>query len=161
MVRSLSGVAAWALVLLSCLCADRSDAVAQDLVQRVAQHSRLYLPPGSGPFQTIVAIPGCSGVSFDSPRTDEGRPGREGDRLFRRFYPQMSDRLSQSGFAVLLVDYLSAEEVSNTCSGEIDLSRVAAYIGAALQFAGTLGAIERSRIHLGPVHTNGRCCDKL
>ncbi len=29
-------------------------------------------------------IESCSGVSLDSPSTDEGRPGDEGDRMFNR-----------------------------------------------------------------------------
>jgi dienelactone hydrolase len=56
--------------------------------------------------------------------------------------------LGEAGFAVLLVDYLSAEGVLNTCSGEIELTRVAQYIGAALRFAATHDEVDRSRIHL-------------
>jgi dienelactone hydrolase len=148
MGRGFGHTVTWALLVLGSLA--YSSGCALSLSERVASHHRLYLPTGSGPFPTVVAIPGCSGVSLNSPVTDEGRRGREGegDRLFRRFYPRMSQRLSDSGFAVLLVDYLSAEAVVNTCSGEIEVSRVAEYIGAAIRFASALDPVDGSQIHI-------------
>ena len=110
-------------------------ASAQSLAARIEASHRTYLPSGDGPFPTVVAIPGCSGVSLDGPLSDAGRPGREGDRLFRRHYPRMAERLRARGFAVILVDYLGAEGVANTCAREISHERVGEYVGASLDFA--------------------------
>lgn len=121
---------------------------ATPLRDAVGSHHRTYFPSGEGPFPTVIAIPGCSGVSLDGPATDEGRPGDEADRLFRRHYVRMADRLRDGGFGVILVDYLSAENVANTCSGEITHERVAEYIAASLEFAGALPQVDPSRVYV-------------
>lgn len=120
----------------------------QGLVGAVATNHRSYIPNGSGPFPTVVAIPGCSGVSLNGPATDEGRSGDPADRLFRRHYPKMAERLRDGGFAVVLVDYLGAEGVKNTCAGEIPHVRVGEYVSAALEFAATLPAADTSRLYV-------------
>jgi dienelactone hydrolase len=125
-----------------------SPATAQSLQGSVEANHRAFFPSGDEPFPTVIAIPGCSGVSLDGPATDEGRPGDEADRLFRRHYARMADRLRDGGFGVVLVDYLTAENVANTCSGEISHERVGEYIAAALEFAGTLPRVDLSRLYV-------------
>jgi dienelactone hydrolase len=49
---------------------------------------------------------------------------------------------------VILVDYLTAENVANTCSGEISHERVGEYIAAALEFTATLPRVDLSRLYL-------------
>ena len=105
------------------------------LEDRVEEHHRSYLPAGDGPFPTIVAVHGCSGVSLDGAATDEGRPGAEDDRLFRRHYPRMAERLREAGFAVILIDYLGAEGMRNGCGDAISGERVGEYVAAAVSFA--------------------------
>lgn len=111
------------------------SAESQMLVEAVASNHQAYVPSGTGRFPTVVAIPGCSGVSLNGPATDAGRPGREGDRLFRRHYPRMAERLREHGYAAILVDYLTAEGVANTCGREISHERVGEYIQASVTFA--------------------------
>ncbi len=123
-------------------------AVAQPTSDDVAANHRTLFPEGYGPFATIVAIPGCSGVSLQGPATDEGRPGDEADRLFRRHYARMAERLRESGLGVVLIDYLTAEGVANTCSGEISHERVGEYIAASLEFAATLSQVDLSKLYV-------------
>ena len=120
--------------------------VAQTLRDAVEVNHRSFFPSGEGPFPTVVAIPGCSGVSLEGPATDEGRPGDEADRLFRRHYARMAERLRGGGFGVVLVDYLTAEGVANTCRNEISHERVGEYVAAGLAFARTLPHVDRSRL---------------
>lgn len=111
------------------------QAQAQARVADVMSNHRAYVPDGRGPFPTVVAIPGCSGVSLEGPATDAGRPGDEADRLFRRHYARMAERLLGRDFAVVLVDYLTPEGVANTCGREISHERVGDYVEASLDFA--------------------------
>ena len=134
------------VLAIAALCV--SPLTAQPLRDRVEAHHRTYFPSGEGPFSTVIAIPGCSGVSLAGPATDEGRPGDEADRLFRRHYAFMAERLRDNGFAVILVDYLSAEKVANTCGGEISHRRVGEYIAASLEFARTLPKVDISRTYV-------------
>jgi len=108
---------------------------AQPVGERLHANHRWYLPSGGETLGTVVAVPGCSGVSLDSPRTDPGRPGQLDDVLFRLHYPKMAERLRDAGFAVLLLDLLGAEGVVNACSGEIRAETVADYITAAVDLA--------------------------
>jgi imidazolonepropionase-like amidohydrolase/dienelactone hydrolase len=123
--------------------------VAEPTLQEiVVSHQRSFFPSSEGPFPTVIAAPGCSGVSLNGPATDEGRPGDEADRLFRRHYPRMAERLRTAGFGVVLVDYLTAENVANTCSGEISHERVGEYVAAALDLARTLPRVDASRLYV-------------
>jgi dienelactone hydrolase len=121
---------------------------AQAMRTRIEANHRVYVPQGKKPFPVVIAIPGCSGVSLNGSETDVGRSGDEGDRLFRRHYPRMAERLQEGGFLVLLVDYLAAEGVLNTCSGEIHPKRVGEYIAAAISFVKTMPVIDSSEIHV-------------
>jgi dienelactone hydrolase len=124
------------------------SSTARPLRGTVEANQRTYFPRGEGPFPTVVAIPGCSGVSLNGSATDEGRPGDEADRLFRRHYARMAERLREGGFGVILVDYLTSEGVANTCSGEISHERVGEYVAASLEFAGTLPQVDLSRLYV-------------
>jgi len=93
-------------------------------------------------------IPGCSGVSLNGPETDTGRTGDEGDRLFRRHYPLMAERLQEAGYIVLLIDYLTAEGVFNTCGWEIHPKRVGEYINEAITFVKTIPTSDTTRINV-------------
>ena len=125
-----------------------SGALAQPTPDHIAENHRAFFPQGDGPFPAVVAIPGCSGVSLDGPATDEGRPGDEADRLFRRHYPRMAERLREGGFGVVLVDYLTPEGVANTCSGETSHERVGEYVAASLEFARSLPQLDPSRLYV-------------
>lgn len=122
------------IVALLLLAAVASPATAQPAHERLLENHRWYLPVGEA-LATVVAVPGCSGVSLDGPRTDPGRPGQADDVLFRRHYPKMAERLRDAGFAVLLLDLLGAEGVINACRGEIPAGTVAGYISAAIELA--------------------------
>ena len=126
-----------------------SDPVpAQGLRTRIEANHQVYVPDGEGPFAAVIALPGCSGVSLRGPETDAGRPGDEADRLFRRHYPRMAERLREAGFMVLLVDYLTAEGVPNTCNFEIHPNRVGEYLGESVSFVTTLPDVDSSRLHV-------------
>jgi dienelactone hydrolase len=58
----------------------------------------------------------------------------------------MAERLRGRGFAVVLVDYLSAEGVANTCGREISHERVGEYVGASLEFARNLPTTDSQRL---------------
>ena len=121
---------------------------AQPTRERVESNHRTFFPSGEGPHPTVVAVPGCSGVSLDGPATDAGRPGDEADRLFRRHYSRMATRIRDAGFGVVLVDYLSAEGVANTCSGEIAHERVGEYIAATLELAASMAQVDSSQLNV-------------
>lgn len=112
-----------------------SAAPAQTVADKLLENHRWYLPETGEMLPTVVAVPGCSGVSLDSPRTDQGRPGHDDDVLFRRHYPAMAERLRDAGFAVLLLDLLGAEGVINACGGEIPAATISQYISAAIDLA--------------------------
>ena len=114
----------------------------------IEANHKLYIPNGEGLFPVIIAIPGCSGVSLNGPETDMGRPGDEGDRLFRRHYPIMAKKFQDEGFMVYLIDYLTAEGVLNTCNGEIPPKRVAEYIDETISFVKTNPKIDPSRVYV-------------
>jgi dienelactone hydrolase len=121
---------------------------AQELQTPIEANHKIYIPEGKGPFRIVIAIPGCSGVSLHGPETDAGRPGDQGDRLFRRHYPRMAERLQEAGFLVLLVDYLTAEGVLNTCGWEIHPKRVGEYIKEAILFVKTVPPGDTTQINV-------------
>ena len=121
---------------------------AQEIPAKIDANHRVYIPQGKGPFPVIIAIPGCSGVSLNGTETDVGRPGNEGDWLFRRHYPRMAERLQEAGFLVLLIDYLTAEGVPNTCGWEIHPKRVGEYIKDAISFVKMTPSANTSKINV-------------
>ncbi len=125
-----------------------SPVMAKVLPSTVEPHQHILFPSGDGPFPTVVAVPGCSGVSLDGPATDEGRQGDEADRLFRRHYSRMAERLREGGFGVVLLDYLTAENVANTCSGEISYERVGEYVTVSVRSAAAMPRVDPSRLYV-------------
>ena len=121
---------------------------AQKLQIQIESNHKVYIPEGKGPFPVVISIPGCSGVSLYGPETDIGRPGDEGDRLFRRHYPRMAERLQEAGYLVLLIDYLTAEGVLNTCGWEIHPKQVGEYIKESMLFVKTIPNADTNRINV-------------
>lgn len=120
-----------------------------DLRARIVQNHLEYRPVGDGPFPTLIAIPGCSGIAFPDAGEEASHPDlREDDRLFRAHYPRAANRLRDAGFAVLLIHVHAAEDQVTACSGEIPASRIAQYIDEATDWASTLDFVDRSRLHL-------------
>ena len=109
-----------------------SPAVSQEVSERLPGHLVEFIPESQVPIPAILAIPGCSGVSLNSPATDRGG-GSPTDPFFRRHYPAMARTLKEEGFGVFLLDYHSAEGVVSACQGEIGPSRIAEYVAAAAQ----------------------------
>ena len=103
---------------------------AQEITELLAGHLVEHIPNGPGPFPGILAIPGCSGISLNSPATDRGG-GSPTDPYFRRHYPRMARTLSDEGYAVFSLDYHSAEGVVSACLGEVHPIRIAEYIETA------------------------------
>jgi dienelactone hydrolase len=137
-----------AILVLFILLANFFTLNAQDLQTKIESNHKVYVPDGIGPFPVVISIPGCSGVSLNGQETDTGRPGDEGDRLFRRHYPRMAEKLQEAGFMVLLIDYLTAEDVLNTCGWEIHPKRVGEYIKEAISFAKAIPNADTDRINV-------------
>jgi len=119
---------------------------AQDMAKLIEANHKKFVPQGNGPFPVIIAMPGCSGVSLQGPKTDIGRPNNEDDVLFRRHYPHSAKKLQDEGYLVVLVDYLSAENVINTCNGEIPHDKVAAYVEASIRFVKSIAEADTTKI---------------
>jgi dienelactone hydrolase len=108
-----------------------------------------FLPESAGQVTAILAIPGCSGISLDSPATDRGG-GSPTDPYFRRHYPAISKILRSEGFGVFLLDYHSAEGIVSACQGEISTARIAEYVVAA-----ATKVVEHERVDSGRVFVIG------
>ena len=39
----------------------------EDIRERIVRNHFEFVPPGEGPFPTLIAIPGCSGIAFGDP----------------------------------------------------------------------------------------------
>ena len=60
-----------------------SSSFSQTLRDLVAENHYPYIPSDQGRFPTLVAIPGCSGISSGNPTAEESNPElREDDLLF-------------------------------------------------------------------------------
>lgn len=124
---------------------------AQDsaLRERILQNHLRFIPEGSGPFPTLVAIPGCSGIAFADPAEEATHPElREDDRLFRAHYPRQAERLRGEGFAVLLLHIHAGEDLVTACGGQIEPERIAQYIEEAVAWASELDFVDPARLHL-------------
>jgi dienelactone hydrolase len=137
-----------AYIIIFILLAYCTEIESQELQIRIEANHKVYVPESKKPFPVVIAIPGCSGVSLNGSETDAGRPGDEGDRLFRRHYPLMAEKLKEAGFLVLLIDYLTAEGVLNTCGWEIPPKRVGKYIKEAISFVKTIPNVNTSKINV-------------
>lgn len=121
----------------------------ESLRDRVVENHHAYIPPGRGPFPTVIAIPGCSGISTNDPAIEESNPElHEDDLLFRRHYRAAAQDLEEQGFVVYLIDVHTAEGVLTACAGEIQKERIARYIDEAVAWALEQSAVMKDRIHL-------------
>ncbi len=119
------------------------------LRDRIIDNHYAYIPDDQGRFLTLIAIPGCSGISSDNLAADESNPQlREGDHLFRRHYRHMAEKLKAEGFAVLLVNVHTAENLLTACAGEIESERIAEYINESVAWARHLPFVDSDNIHL-------------
>ena len=121
----------------------------QSLRDRVVDNHYAYIPDDQGRFPTLIAIPGCSGISSDNLAAEESNPQlREGDHLFRRHYRHMAEKLKAEGFVVLLVNIHAAENLLTACAGEIQSERIAEYINESVAWARGLPFVDSDKIHL-------------
>lgn len=121
----------------------------QSLRDRIIDNHYAYIPNDQGRFLTLIAIPGCSGISSDNLAAEESNPQlREGDHLFRRHYRHMAEKLKAEGFAVLLVNVHIAENLLTACAGEIESERIAEYINESVAWARHLPFVDSDNIHL-------------
>jgi dienelactone hydrolase len=121
----------------------------QTLRDLVADNHYSYIPSDQGHFPTLIAIPGCSGISSDNPTAEESNPQlSEGDLLFRRHYRYMAEKLKAEGFVVLLVNIHAAEGVLTACADPIDSERMAEYINEAVAWAIELPYVDPDKLHI-------------
>jgi len=121
----------------------------QSLRDRVIDNHYAYIPDDRDRFPTLIAIPGCSGISSDNLVAEESNPQlSEGDHLFRRHYRHMAEKLKAEGFVVLLVNIHTAENLLTACGGEIQSERIADYINESVAWARGLPFVDSENIHL-------------
>ena len=121
----------------------------QTLRDRVVENHYPYIPSDQGHFPTLIAIPGCSGISSNNLTAEESNPQLgEDDLLFRRHYRHMAEKLKTEGFVVLLVDIHAAENLLTACAGEIQRERIAEYINESVAWASGLPFVDLDNIHL-------------
>lgn len=131
------------------LCVPPLVAQTPGLRERIIENHFEFIPSGDGPFPTLIAIPGCSGIAFQDPTDEATHPDlREDDRLFRRHYPRAAERFRTEGFAVLLVHVQGAEGLVKACDGEIQGERIADYINESVAWAAGLDFVDATRIHV-------------
>ena len=117
--------------------------------ERIIQNHLQFIPSGNGPFPTLIAFPGCSGIAFQDSMTESTNPDvREDDRLFRRHYPRAAERLSTEGYPVLLINVHAAEGLVTACNGEIQPELIARYINEAVAWAAGLNFVDATRLHV-------------
>ena len=133
-------------VLLLSLSGFSSGQTLRDLV---IENHYSYIPSEQGQFPTLIAIPGCSGISSDNLAAEESNPQlSEGDQLFRRHYRYMAEKFKAEGFVVLLVNINVAEGLLTACADPIDSERIAEYINEAVAWARGLPFVDSDKIHL-------------
>ena len=121
----------------------------QTLRDLVAENHYSYIPFEQGRFPTLIAIPGCSGISSDNPAAEESNPQlHEDDLLFRRHYRRMAEKFRTEGFVVLLVNIHAAEGLLTACADPIDGERIAEYINEAVAWARELPYVDIDNLHI-------------
>ncbi len=136
----------WVAALLLLLPGLSSGQSIRDLVR---ENHYSYIPSGQGRYPTIIAIPGCSGISSDSPAAEKSNPQlREDDLLFRQHYQHMAEKLQAEGFAVLLLNINAAEGLLTACADPIDGERIAEYISDAVAWTRELSFVDPDRLHI-------------
>lgn len=133
-------------VLLLSLPGFSSGQILRDLI---AENHYSYVPSGQGRFPTLVAIPGCSGISSGNPTAEKSNPQlSEDDLLFRRHYRDVAEKLKAEGFTVLLVNIHAAEGLLTACADPIDSERIAKYINEAVAWAKELPYVDADKLHV-------------
>ena len=121
----------------------------QTLRDQIVDNNFAYIPSNEGRFPTLIAIPGCSGISSDDPAAEETNPQlHKDDLLFRRHYRVTAERLMAEGYVVLLINIHSAEGVLTACNGEIKSARIAEYINEAVAWARNLPYVDSHKINV-------------
>ncbi len=121
----------------------------QTLRDLVVENHYSYVPSDQGHFPTLIAIPGCSGISSDNPTAEKSNPQlREDDLLFRRHYRYMAEKLKAEGFVVLLLNIHAAEGLLTACADPIDSERIAEYINEAVAWARELPYVDPDKLHI-------------
>jgi dienelactone hydrolase len=121
----------------------------QSLRDKIAENHLAYFPSEEGRFRTLIAMPGCSGISSDNPSAEESNPQlHDDDLLFRRHYRFTAEKLREEGFVVLLVNIHTAEGLLTACAGEIKSERIAEYINEAVAWARDLPHVDPDNIHI-------------
>ena len=121
----------------------------QTLRELVVENHYSYIPSAHGHFPTLIAIPGCSGISSSDPTAEaSNRQLREDDLLFRRHYRYMAEKLKAEGFVVLLVNINAAEGLLTACADPIDGERIAEYINEAVAWARKLPYVDPDKLHI-------------
>ncbi len=147
-VRRLVRISAILAIALA-LCGSPVIAQTPELRGRIIENHLQFIPPGEGPFPTLVAIPGCSGIAFEDPAEEAAHPDlHDDDRFFRSHYMHSAERLRDEGFAVLLVHVQAGEGLLSACAGEIQGERIAEYIDESLDWARELDFVDATRLHV-------------
>ena len=130
-------------------CVTLLVAQATGLRERITENHFKFIPSGEGPFPTLIAIPGCSGIAFKDSTREATHPDlTTDDRLFRMHYLRMAERFRKEGFAVLLIDIYSAEGLVTACKSKIQAERIADYISESVAWVAELDFVDATRIHI-------------
>ncbi len=139
------GYALVALLLLSLPVSSSG----QSLRDQIIKNHFAYIPSEKGRFKTLIAMPGCSGISSDDLTAEQSNPQlREDDLLFRRHFRYMAEKLKAEGFVVLLVNIHAAEGLLTACADPIDGERIAEYINEAVAWARELPYVDTDKLHI-------------
>jgi len=121
----------------------------QSLRDQIIENHFAYVPSDEGRFKTLVALPGCSGISSDDLAAEQSNPQLgEDDLLFRRHYRYVAEKFKAEGFVVLLVNIQAAEGLLTACADPIDGERIAEYIDETVAWASELPFVDANNIHL-------------
>ncbi len=121
----------------------------QSLRELVLDNHYLYVPSAQGRLPTIIAVPGCSGISSDDRSAEASNPQlREDDLLFRRHYRDVAERLEAEGYVVLLLNINTAEGLLSACASPIDGNRIADYIDEAIAWSSELSYVDPENLHI-------------
>jgi dienelactone hydrolase len=139
----------FAAIVLACIQPLQVSAQGEDIRERIAANHLEFVPTGQGPFTTLIAIPGCSGIAFSDPEEEAGNPLlSEDDRLFRQHYLRTARSFRDAGFAVILVHVHGAEGLVTACNGEISGERIAQYIDESIAWVSALDLVRSGDIHV-------------
>ena len=145
-VLSLSSVV---LALAFTIQSQSAEAQVGNLREAVVKNHLEFRPNGDGPFPTLIAFPGCSGIAFEDRVQEATHPAlAEDDRLFRSHYLRISEQFAEAGYAVLLIHVHGAEGLVKACAGEISHARIAQYIDESVSWARGLDFVDSNRIHV-------------